>query len=168
MTAELTNVVYACKVTVHGGRGGHAQSADGKLNVDLSPHADKAGTGTNPEQLFAAGYGACFHSALMAEAKGAGVDLSASTIVAHVSLGPTKQGGFGLAVTLDLEAPGLDPHKARDLFHGAHQRCPVLERDPRQRRRQVPAGRTTAGARRDLRSGGAVVARGGAATRPTG
>ena len=124
MTAELTNVVYACKVTVHGGRGGHAQSADGKLNVDLSPTADKAGTGTNPEQLFAAGYGACFHSALMAEAKGAGVDLSASTIVAHVSLGPIKQGGFGLAVTLDLEAPGLDPSKARELFHAAHQRCP--------------------------------------------
>jgi lipoyl-dependent peroxiredoxin len=124
MSAELTNVVYACKVTVHGGRAGHAQSADGKLNVDLSPHADKAGTGTNPEQLFAAAYGACFHSALMAEAKGAGVDLTDSTIVAHVSLGPTKQGGFGLAVTLDLEAPALDAHKAHELLHAAHQRCP--------------------------------------------
>jgi lipoyl-dependent peroxiredoxin len=124
MTAELTKVVYACKVTVRGGRAGHAQSADGKLDIDLSPPTDKAGTGTNPEQLFAAGYGACFHSALMAEAKGAGVDLADSAIVAHVSLGPRAQGGFGLAVTLDLEAPALDPDKARELLHGAHQLCP--------------------------------------------
>jgi lipoyl-dependent peroxiredoxin len=124
MAAELTKVVYGCKVTVRGGRGGHAQSADGKLNVDLSPHADKTGTGTNPEQLFAAAYGACFHSALMAEAKGAGVDLADSAIVAHVDLGPTAQGGFGLAVTLDLEAPALDAQKARELLHAAHQRCP--------------------------------------------
>jgi osmotically inducible protein OsmC len=124
MAAELTKVVYACKVTVHGGRAGHAQSADKKLDVDLSPPTDKAGTGTNPEQLFAAGYGACFHSALMAEAKGAGVDLADSAIVAHVSLGPRAQGGFGLAVTLDLEAPGLDPKNARELLHAAHQLCP--------------------------------------------
>jgi osmotically inducible protein OsmC len=125
MTAELTKVVYACKVTVRGGRAGHAKSADGKLDIDLSPPADKAGTGTNPEQLFAAGYGACFHSALMAEAKGAGVDLSDSAIVAHVSLGPRAQGGgFGLAVTLDLEAPGIDPGKAREVLQAAHQLCP--------------------------------------------
>jgi Ohr subfamily peroxiredoxin len=124
MAAELTEVVYACKVTVRGGRGGHARSADGRLDVDLSPHADKSGTGTNPEQLFAAAYAACFHSALEAEAKGAGVDLSDSTIVAQVSLGPTSQGGFGLAVTLDLEAPALDAQKARALLHAAHQRCP--------------------------------------------
>jgi lipoyl-dependent peroxiredoxin len=124
MTGELTKVVYTCKVTVRGGRAGHAKSADGKLDIDLSPPADKAGTGTNPEQLFAAAYGACFHSALMAEAKGAGVDLADSAIVAHVDLGPTAQGGFGLAVTLDLEAPALDAQKARELLHAAHQRCP--------------------------------------------
>lgn len=124
MTAELTKIVYTCKVTVHGGRSGHAQSADGKLDIDLSPPANKAGTGTNPEQLFAAGYGACFHSALMAEAKKAGVDLADSAIVAHVSLGSRAQGGFGLAVTLDLEAPALDPKKARELLHAAHQLCP--------------------------------------------
>ena len=50
-------MVYACKVTVHGGRAGHAQSADGKLDVDLSPPTDKTGTGTNPEQLFTSAYG---------------------------------------------------------------------------------------------------------------
>lgn len=124
MPAELTKVVYACKVTVHGGRAGHAQSADGKLDVDLSPHGDADGKGTNPEQMFAAAYAACFQSALIGVAKGAGVDLADSTVIAHVSLGPTAHGGFGLAVTLDLEAPALAAAKARDLMHAAHERCP--------------------------------------------
>jgi lipoyl-dependent peroxiredoxin len=124
MPNELTKAVYTCKVTVHGGREGHAQSADGRLNVDLSPPGDAAGKGTNPEQMFAGGYAACFQSALIAVAKGAGVDLSDSTIVAHVSLGPTGHGGFGLAVTLDVNAPSLDPGKGRELIHAADQRCP--------------------------------------------
>jgi Ohr subfamily peroxiredoxin len=124
MPQGLAKVVYTCKVTVRGGREGHARSADGKLDIDLSPPTDAAGTGTNPEQLFAAGYAACFQSALIAVAKGAGIDLSESTIVAHVSLGPTGHGGFGLAVTLDVDAPGLDGQKARELIHAADQRCP--------------------------------------------
>jgi osmotically inducible protein OsmC len=124
MPNELAKVVYTCKVTVHGGRAGHAQSADGKLNVDLSPHADPTGKGTNPEQMFAGGYAACFQSSLIAVGKGAGVDLSDSTIVAHVSLGTTGHGGFGLAVTLDVNAPALDAQKARELIHAADQRCP--------------------------------------------
>jgi lipoyl-dependent peroxiredoxin len=124
MPNELAKVVYTCKVTVHGGRAGHAQSADGKLNVDLSPHGDATGKGTNPEQMFAGGYAACFQSSLIAVGKGAGVDLSDSTIVSHVSLGPTGHGGFGLAVTLDVNAPALDAQKARELIHAADQRCP--------------------------------------------
>ena len=124
MPNELTKAVYTCKVTVHSGRGGHAQSADGRLDVDLSPHGDAAGKGTNPEQMFAAAHAACFQSALIGAAKGAGVDLSDSTIVAHVSLGPTAHGGFGLAVTLDVNAPSLDPGKGRELIHAADQRCP--------------------------------------------
>ena len=63
----------------------------------------------------------------MAEAKGAGVDLADSAIVARVSLGPRVQGGFGLAVTLDLDAAGVDGQKARELFHAADRRCPLAQ-----------------------------------------
>jgi osmotically inducible protein OsmC len=80
--------------------------------------------GTNPEQLFAVGYAACFQSALLSVAAGRGLDASASTITAGVGIGPTGHGGFGLTVALDLHAPRLARGDAEDLMARAHQRCP--------------------------------------------
>ncbi|OLD43723.1 MAG: hypothetical protein AUI55_00840, partial [Gemmatimonadetes bacterium 13_1_40CM_2_70_7] len=82
------------------------------------------GAGTNPEQLFAVGYAACFQSALLSVAKGRRLDASDSTITARVGIGPTGHGGFSLAVALDLHAPGLSRADAEDLMRRAHERCP--------------------------------------------
>jgi Ohr subfamily peroxiredoxin len=82
------------------------------------------GPGTNPEQLFAAGYAACFQSALQGVARGRGIDVSDSTINARVGIGPTGHGGFGLTVALDLHAPRLTRRDAEDLMARAHERCP--------------------------------------------
>src|SRR6267378_3528773 len=84
----------------------------------------RGGPGTNPEQLFAVGYAACFHSGLLAVAQGRKLDASDSTITAHVGLGPTGRGGFGLAVSLDLHAPNLSRVDAEDLMRRAHTLCP--------------------------------------------
>jgi Ohr subfamily peroxiredoxin len=85
---------------------------------------DEGGTGTNPEQLFALGYGACFHNALLNIARGLKLDASDSTITARVGIGPTAHGGTGLAVTLDLYAPHATRAEAEDLMRRAHERCP--------------------------------------------
>lgn len=121
---ELARVLYTAEATVHGGRAGHARTSAGRLEVDLSPPDDPDGTGTNPEQLFAAGYGACFQSALLAVARGAGIDLSGAAITVRVGLGPTGHGGFGLTVAIDVDAPSLDPEHARELIGTADRRCP--------------------------------------------
>jgi Ohr subfamily peroxiredoxin len=82
------------------------------------------GPGTNPEQLFEVGYAACFQSSLSAVARGRGLDVSRSQITSRVGIGPTGHGGFGLAVSLDLQAPNLDAAEAADLMARAHERCP--------------------------------------------
>jgi Ohr subfamily peroxiredoxin len=82
------------------------------------------GSGTNPEQLFAKGYAACFQSSLLAVAKGLKLDASESTITARVGIGPTGHGGFGLSVGLDLHAPHLSLGEASDLMARAHEICP--------------------------------------------
>ena len=120
-------ILYTAEATVEGGRQGHGRTSDGRLEVDLSvPEGlgGKGGPGTNPEQLFAVGYAACFQSALLSVAAGRGLDASASTITARVGLGPTGHGGFGLTVALDLHAPQLARADAEDLMARAHQRCP--------------------------------------------
>jgi Ohr subfamily peroxiredoxin len=97
----LTKVLYTAEATVHGGRAGHARTSDGRLDLQLSVPEEMSGPGgpgTNPEQLFAAGYGACFQSALLAVAKGRGLDASDTRITARVGIGPTGHGGFGLQV----------------------------------------------------------------------
>lgn len=107
------------------GRSGHVRSSDNKLDFDLTPpkEMDGSATGTNPEQLFAAGYAACFHSALRGVANQEGVELGDSTVGAQVSLGK-GDGGFDLAVTLEVVIPDLDHARAEDLAHKAHQMCP--------------------------------------------
>jgi lipoyl-dependent peroxiredoxin len=124
---QLQKVLYTAEAQVEGGRQGHGRTSDGRLQVDLSVPADMSGDGgpgTNPEQLFAVGYAACFQSALLGVARGRGIDASASRITSKVGIGPTGHGGFGLAVSLDLHAPGLSAADASDLMARAHQRCP--------------------------------------------
>ena len=79
---------------------------------------------TNPEQLFAVGYAACFQSALLSVAQGRKLDASDSAITARVGIGPTGHGGFGLTVALDLHAPRLSRADAENLMRRAHERCP--------------------------------------------
>jgi Ohr subfamily peroxiredoxin len=120
-------ILYTAEAIVQGGRAGHGRTSDGRLEVDLSvPESmgGDGGPGTNPEELFALGYAACFQSALLAVAQGRKLDASDSTISSRVSLGPTGHGGFGLAVSLDLHAPNVSRANAEDLMEGADQRCP--------------------------------------------
>jgi lipoyl-dependent peroxiredoxin len=120
-------VLYTAEVEVQGGREGHGRSSDRRLEVDLSVPKElggDGGPGTNPEQLFAIGYAACFQSALMGVAQGHNLDATRSRIAAKVGVGPTGHGGFGLVVSLDLHAPNLTAAQAADLMVRAHERCP--------------------------------------------
>jgi lipoyl-dependent peroxiredoxin len=123
----LTKVLYTAEATVQGGRAGHGRTADGRLDLRLSVPDDMGGPGgpgTNPEQLFAVGHGACFQSSLLAVAQGRKLDAGDTTITARVGIGPTGHGGFGLQVALDLHAPHLSPAEAADLMARADRRCP--------------------------------------------
>jgi Ohr subfamily peroxiredoxin len=120
-------ILYTAEATVEGGRKGHARTSDGRLAVNLSVPAEldgDGGPGTNPEQLFALGYGACFHNAVLTVARGHQLDASDSTVNARVGFGPTGVGGFGLAVALDLHAPHVTRAEAEELMRRAHDRCP--------------------------------------------
>jgi len=120
-------ILYTAEATVTGGREGHARTSDGRVDVDLDVPSEMGGTGgpgTNPEQLFAAGYAACFQSSMMRFATGRKLDLSGSRVTARVGIGPLKSGGFGLAAALDLEAPRLGRDEAFELMRLAHETCP--------------------------------------------
>jgi Ohr subfamily peroxiredoxin len=109
------------------GRDGHARSSDGNLDVQLTTPTElegPGGSGTNPEQLFAAGYAACFQSALTGIARGRNLDIDDCTITARVGVGPVSEGGFGLEVRLELTAPSLSDDDAAALMTRAHKRCP--------------------------------------------
>lgn len=119
-------VAYRAEVTSTGGRNGHAVSSDGLLDVKLTKPKAMGGTGesTNPEQLFAAGYSACFLGALAHVAAMDKVALPAdASIKAEVGIGPIP-GGFGLEVVLNISLPGLDAAQAKTLVDKAHQVCP--------------------------------------------
>jgi lipoyl-dependent peroxiredoxin len=127
MAVQLEKVLYTAQAVVEGGRQGHGRTSDGRLEVDLSVPKEMSGDGgpgTNPEQLFAVGYAACFQSALLGVARGHGLDASGSQITSRVGIGPTGHGGFGLVVSLDLRAPNLTAMQAADLMTRAHERCP--------------------------------------------
>src|ERR1700719_1404954 len=125
-TEQPMKVLYTAEATVHGGRGGEARSSDGNLIVKLSPPKEMGGSGegTNPEQLFAVGYAACFQSALMRVAQREHLDASQSTITSRVGIGPNGQGGFGLEVELRVSIPGVDAATGKKLLELAHQVCP--------------------------------------------
>ena len=112
---------------VEGGRQGHGRTSDGRLDVNLSVPVEMSGAGgpgSNPEQLFAVGYAACFQSALMGVATGRKLDASDSRVTSRVGIGPTGHGGFTLSVSLDLHAPHLSRVEAAELMARAHERCP--------------------------------------------
>jgi Ohr subfamily peroxiredoxin len=124
---EPPEILYTAKATATGGREGHSATSDGRVDVDLDIPKEMGGSGgpgTNPEQLFAVGYAACFQSALLRFATGRRLDLSGSRITARVGIGLLPSGGLGLAVALDLDAPGLDRDLAVDLMNRAHETCP--------------------------------------------
>ena len=108
------------------GRDGHGRTSDGKVDVALSIPKEMGGTGTgtNPEQLFAVGHAACFHSALRLVARQDGADASDSTVGSRVSLGSNDAGGFVLAVELEITLPNVDHDTAQALAEKAHQVCP--------------------------------------------
>ena len=122
------NALYTASATATGdGRSGHTRSSDGVLDLDLAVPKEMGGPGghlTNPEQLFAAGYAACFHSALKRVAGLQKITLTDTAITVDVGIGPNGNGGFGLTVAIEAEVPGLDETTARDLLDQAHQVCP--------------------------------------------
>ncbi|MGH9274730.1 MAG: organic hydroperoxide resistance protein [Acidimicrobiales bacterium] len=121
------DILYTATAHATGdGRNGHATSDDGILDVDLRMPKELGGPGgaTNPEQLFAAGYAACFHSAMKVVASREKADVTGSEVSASVGLGMTPSGGFGLAVELDVSLPALDLAAAEALVAMAHEVCP--------------------------------------------
>ena len=126
MTTTPEKIVYtAVATTVGGRRGGRATSSDGKLDLELTAPKEVGGpgTGTNPEQLFAAGYSACFNSAFLGVAKKAGVDADDAHVTANVGFGPAGA-GYALAVDLEVSVAGLELSTVQELADAAHQVCP--------------------------------------------
>ena len=126
----LTKVLYTAIATAEGGRDGHTATNDGKLDVKLAPPVELGGpaegVGTNPEQLFAAGYSSCFHSALKLVAQRLKLDPEGSTVTARVGIGPIEGSpGFGLTVELDVTLPNVaDAEQAQQLLERSHKVCP--------------------------------------------
>ena len=118
---------YQTTVSATGGRNGHVKSEDGLIDFDILMPKELGGKGgtTNPEQLFAAGYTACFDSALnMVIGKAKVKPEKETTVTAIVGIGPNNEGGFQLAVKLSIEIPGVEKEKAQELVEKAHQVCP--------------------------------------------
>ena len=123
MTTKLDKVLYTAHAHTTGGRDGQSKTDDGRLSVTLSSPGT-AGTGTNPEQLFAAGYSACFIGALKAVAGLQKITLPEDTSIdASVDLGKIAN-GYGIAVRLDVSLPGMDRAAAQAVVDAAHQVCP--------------------------------------------
>jgi len=124
---SIQKVLYTAQATATGGRDGRAVSSDGVLNIQLSTPRELGGAGgpgTNPEQLFAAGYSACFLSALKFVAGKEKVALTAETnISARVGIGPIAT-GFGIQAELRISVPGLPKEKVQALVEKAHMVCP--------------------------------------------
>lgn len=122
--SKLDKVLYTGRAHTTGGRDGQSRSDDGKLEVKLSPPGQ--GSGTNPEQMFAAGYSACFIGAMKAVAGKMKVALPQDLAVdAEVDLGPIREGAaYGIAARLTVSLPGMDKGAARQLVDAAHQVCP--------------------------------------------
>jgi lipoyl-dependent peroxiredoxin len=120
-------ILYTAEATAVGGRAGHARTNDGRVDVDLDIPSEMGGTGgpgTNPEQLLAAGWAACFQSSMQRFAFMLEVDLTDTRVTARIGIGLLKSGGQGLAAALDLDAPGISHEDAVELMNRAHESCP--------------------------------------------
>ena len=123
MTTPLDKVLYTAHAHTTGGRDGASRTDDGRLDIKLSPPG-QAGNGTNPEQLFAAGYAACFMGAMKAVSGKLKVAVPADAAIdSEVDLGPTSH-GYGIAVRMKISLPGLDADTAQKLVAAAHEVCP--------------------------------------------
>lgn len=122
------NVLYTTQATATGGRDGHAATKDGSLDVKLSTPKELGGgggAGNNPEQLFAAGYSACFLGAMKFVASQGGPKVpDNANVTATVGMGPRSEGGFGIDVELAVSLPGMEHAQAEALVEKAHQVCP--------------------------------------------
>jgi Ohr subfamily peroxiredoxin len=122
------DVKYTTSATATGGRDGRASTQDGSLDVKLATPKELGGgggQGNNPEQLFAAGYSACFLGAMKFVSSQGGPKVpNDATVTATVGIGPRSEGGFGITTQLDIALPGLDKEQARQLVEKAHQVCP--------------------------------------------
>ena len=129
MLERMKTLYTAVATATDGGRNGRTRTDDGKLDLQLSTPKGMGGDdgeGTNPEQLFAAGYAACFANAMRSSARRDGAEdvVEGASVTAHVDIGALGKGRFGLAVELEIELPGLGQAAAEDLVDRAHQRCP--------------------------------------------
>jgi Ohr subfamily peroxiredoxin len=127
--AHISQKLYTTTVTVSGGRDGHAVSDDGVLDVQLRrPKLKGVNEGTNPEQLFAAAWGGCLQSALMAVARKAGAEAlaaaAACVVTVEIAQGPDDLGGYSLAAWITIDIPDLGREQAEELLHAAHALCP--------------------------------------------
>ncbi len=126
MSIQKIDVKYTAVATAENGRDGRVASDDGELDVVVNPPKEMGGSGagTNPEQLFAAGYSACFQGALGVVARKENADISGSTVTAKVGIGQNESGGFGLEVAITASIPNVDAATAQSLVEKAHQVCP--------------------------------------------
>jgi lipoyl-dependent peroxiredoxin len=122
----VSTAYTAAAMSTGDGRNGHVRSSDGQIDLDLAIPKEMGGAGgaTNPEQLFAAGYAACFHSALKMLAGKQKAPVTDSSVAAEVGIGPNDAGGFALTVALHVELAGVDQATADQLVEAAHQVCP--------------------------------------------
>ena len=123
----LMETLYTAVATATGGRAGHVESSDGALSVNLAQPKElggSGGTGTNPEQMFAGGYAACFASAALHQARLQKLTPGDVTVKAEVGIGPNGTAGFGLSVALDVTVSGLNQSAAEKLVADAHKVCP--------------------------------------------
>ncbi len=126
----IDNAIYSARATSTGGRTGTSSTPDGRINIDLSTPTElggDGGDGTNPEQLFAAGYSACFIGAIKAVAGGQNIDVPEDvSITADVAIGPMtgKEGAFSIDVSLAVSIPGMERAAAEKLVNDAHEVCP--------------------------------------------
>jgi Ohr subfamily peroxiredoxin len=125
MSIQQSEVLYTAVATAENGRDGRVVTDDGQLDVVVNPPKAMGGSGagTNPEQLFAAGYSACFQGALGVVARNEKADISGSTVTAEVGIGKNDD-GFGIIVKISATIPNVDVETAKSLLEKAHQVCP--------------------------------------------
>jgi lipoyl-dependent peroxiredoxin len=121
------DILYSTTATATGdGRNGHTATEDGRVDVDvrIPPELGGPGGATNPEQLFAAGYAACFHSSMKLVAPRMDIDTTDSAVSVTVGLGPDEGGAFNLSLEIDVHLPSATAEQAQALVERAHEVCP--------------------------------------------